>query len=221
MTQQIESRPRLQGLIDRFGLYARERAKMRMDEVVDKMRKNIGVALVQATGRQSGVTGFRITYSADNARVAQRITNELTSMFIDESMLQRTQQSAGTTQFLQGELDAAQKELAVQEQRLREHKLQFIGELPQQEQGNLQLLSSAQAQLYAGEAAVQRAEQQKAYLEAMKAEYLAMTAPTVSADGTLVAPFDVGKSAALLQAERQTSDIEKQLSELRPLYTPS
>lgn len=220
MTQEIESRTRLQALIEEFGLYKKERARYGVDDLVDKMRKNIGVTLVQGTSRQGGVTGFRISFAADSASVAQRITEQLTSLFIDQSMRERTQQSAGTTRFLQSELDAAQKDLADQEQRLREYKLKFIGELPEQQQGNLQLLSSAEAQLYAAEGALQRAEQQKAYLEAMRAEYLAIAAPVVAADGTVVTG-DAVRSSAQVQVDAAIQSTEQELSELRAMYKPT
>ena len=221
MTQQIESRTRLQALIEEVGLYKKERARYGIDDLVDKMRKNIGVTLVQGTSRQGGVTGFRISFAADNASVAQRITEQLTTLFIDQSMRERTQQSTGTTQFLQSELDGAQKDLADQEQRLREYKLKFIGELPEQQQGNLQLLSSAEAQLYAAEGALQRAEQQKTYLEAMSAEYMAIAAPVVAPDGTVIQPSDTVRSSVQMQVDAAIQATEKELDELRAVYKPT
>ncbi len=215
MRQQILSRTRLVAMIEQFNLYPKERARLTMDEVVDMMRNNISVVLVQTTGRQGEVTGFRITYAADNARVAQRITNELTSLFIDESMRQRTQQSTNTTEFLESELANSQSGLAAQEGRLREYKLKFLGELPEQQNANLQILSSLQAQLYAGEEALQRAQQQRTYLAAMKEQYEALTAPRVNADGTVVIPGEAPKSTALVQAEEVLLDLQRQMTVAR------
>ena len=213
MTQQILSRTRLVSLIEQFNLYSRERARIPMDDVVDHMRKNIDVSLVQTAGRQGDVTGFRITYSAENPRVAQRITNELTSMFIDESMRERTQQSTDTTEFLTSELTDAQNDLAAQEAKLREYKMKFLGELPEQQTSNLQILSSLQAQLYAGEEALQRAEQQRTYLSAMREQYEALSTPQVSADGSVSLSGNVQKPPALVQAEGILLDLQKQLQQ--------
>jgi len=213
MTQQILSRTRLVSLIEQFNLYSRERARIPMDDVVDHMRKNIDVSLVQTAGRQGDVTGFRITYSASNPRVAQRITNELTSMFIDESMRERTQQSTDTTEFLTSELTDAQNDLAAQEAKLREYKMKFLGELPEQQTSNLQILSSLQAQLYAGEEALQRAEQQRTYLSAMREQYEALSTPQVSADGSVSLSGNVQEPPALVQAEGILLDLQKQLQQ--------
>ena len=218
MTQQILSRTRLVALIEQFNLYPRERARLTMDEVVDRMHKNIEVSLVQTAGRQGDVTGFRITYSADSPRVAQRITNELTSLFIDESMRERTQQSTGTTEFLTSELNGAQTNLATQEAKLREYKLKFLGELPEQQTSNLQILSSLEAQLYAAEGALQRAEQQKAYLSAMREQYQALVTPQVSADGLVGIRGSVQQSPELVQAEGALLDLQKQLAEAQTKF---
>ena len=218
MTQQILSRTRLVSLIEQFNLYPRERARLPMDDVVDRMHKNIDVSLVQTAGRQGDVTGFRITYLADNPRVAQRITNELTSMFIDESIRERTQQSTDTTEFLTSQLNDAQNDLAAQEAKLREYKMKFLGELPEQQTSNLQILSSLQAQLYAAEEALQRAEQQRTYLSAMREQYEALTTPQVTADGSILLPGTVQKPPALVQAEGTLLDLQKQLQQAQAMF---
>jgi succinoglycan biosynthesis transport protein ExoP len=219
MTQQILSRTRLERLIEDFKLYPKQRARVTMDEIVDMMRKNITVQLVQTPGQAGGVTGFRISYSGEGARITQRVTNELTSLFIDQSLRERTQQSNSTTQFLENELDEAQKDLAIQEGRLREYKMQFIGELPEQQQGNLQILSSLEAQLYAGESALQRAEQQKAYLEAMKSEYQALSELRIADDGSVIASVKAETNPSLRQIETSLLDLQRQLSAARSMYT--
>ena len=218
MTQEILSRTRLLALIEQFNLYPRERLHVTMDEIVDSMRKNITVELVQTAGRQGDVTGFRITYAADSPKVAQRITNELTSLFIDESMRQRTQRSTSTTEFLESELKNAQDDLATQESRLREYKLKFLGELPEQQSSNLQILSSLQAQLYAAEGALERAQQQQTYLSAMREQYKALAEPRVNQDGSVVVPGEAPKSSELVQAETILLDLQKQLAHARATF---
>ena len=171
LTQQILSRTRLQRLIEDFGLYPQERARVSMDEVIDRMRPHIQVDVVQAPGKQSQLTAFKIKYESDNPRVAQRVTNELTSLFIEANVRSRTQQSIATTQFLENQLEDARKNLTEQEQLLREYKTKHLGELPEQQPGNFQILNSLQAQLQISASALERAEQQKIYLESMKSEY--------------------------------------------------
>src|SRR5580700_3196544 len=52
MTQQILSRTRLQKFIEQFNLYGDSRQHTNIDEVVDQMRKDIRIELVEAPRRQ-------------------------------------------------------------------------------------------------------------------------------------------------------------------------
>jgi polysaccharide biosynthesis transport protein len=123
MTQQILSRTRLQRFIQDFNLYSAERKTMPMDDVIDRMRKRITIELAQTKGRQNDTTGFRIFFSDRDPYVAQRVTNELASLFIEEDTHERTSQSQRTTAFLQGQLEEARQELASEEEQVRGYKL--------------------------------------------------------------------------------------------------
>ncbi len=222
MKQQILSRTRLQGMIESFDLYPQERQRMNLDDVIDRMRKAIGVELVPTPGRAGEVTGFRISYLANRASTAQRITNELVSQFINESIRQRAQQSDSTTQFFQSELEAAHRSLEQQEAQLREYKLHFLGELPEQEQGSLQILSSLQAQLYTAGGALERAEQQRTYLQSMREQYRSLVD---SKDGSRFGAALLGagpKDNKALQAlDAQLAELNSQLATAKLTFTPT
>jgi succinoglycan biosynthesis transport protein ExoP len=212
MTQQILSRTRLQKFIEQFNLYGDSRQHTNIDEVVDQMRKDIRIELVEAPRRQDELTAFRISFLYSGARVAQQITNELTSLFIDENLQSRGQQSVGTTSFLENQLEQARQDLAQQEQQLREYKIRFIGELPEQEQSTLQMLGGLQSQLEADSSAVERAEQERIYLESMQSEYLTLQDSTVSTDGNTAA-------SPLATADATIRDLHKQLTDMEAKYT--
>jgi polysaccharide biosynthesis transport protein len=212
MTQQILSRTRLQKLIEQFNLYPDLRQHMNSDEIVDKMRADIRIELVQAPKQDDELTAFRIHFSYGSAQIAQQITNELTSLFIDENLQSRGQQSVSTTTFLENQLEQARQDLAQQEQQLREYKVRFIGELPEQEQSMRQMLGSLQAQLDANTAAIERADQQRIYLESMRSEYQAMQESLGSADG-------IAGASPVAVADKAIRDLQKQLTDLEAKYT--
>jgi polysaccharide chain length determinant protein (PEP-CTERM system associated) len=221
MKQQILSRTRLERMIESFGLYARERSHLVMDDVIDKMRNAIEVTLVPTPGRQGEVTGFRIAYSSDQAYTAQRITNELVSQFIEESLRQRAQQSENTTQFFESELDDARHQLEGQEQMLREYKMKFLGELPEQEQGSLQILGSLQAQLYTAGGALERAEQQRTYLQSMREQYRALSDPGLNTKmGGSVVPGDSRNGQGTSGIDTQLLTLQSQLAEASAKFGP-
>jgi polysaccharide biosynthesis transport protein len=187
MTDQILSRSRLQRLIEQFGLYSQPRAHFATDDLIDRMRKEITVEPVKASAQTGEPTAFRISYLAPSRETAQQVVSELTALFIDENARARNQQSVGTTNFLANQLEDARQGLARAEQRRREYKMQYLGELPEQEQSNLQILTGLQAQLSAASTELDRVEQDKTYLESMRAEYQSLgpaVHPTPTPGGT-------------------------------------
>lgn len=212
MTQQILSRARLQEIIQRHDLYSAERAHSSMDSVVDEMRKDIKIEPADPTKSQGEQTAFRISYSARNPNTAQEIAQELTSLFIAENQRANTQQSITTTDFLKNQMNQAGKELAVQEGRLQAYKVQNLGELPEQQQSNLQILNSLESQLTSTSNAADRAEQQRIYLESLRSEYKSMQKSIGSADRNAnLSPVEL--------AQAKVNDLQKQLSDLESKYT--
>src|SRR5262249_26284784 len=85
MQEQILSRTRLQPILERFGLFKDEVGKVPMEDLVDRLRRNIQVIPIQAN---LGL-GFTISFTADNPRLAQQVCSEITSMFIGENIKAR------------------------------------------------------------------------------------------------------------------------------------
>ena len=98
--------------------------------------------------------------------LAQQVTNNLTSLFINEYLRTGTEQSTNTTNFLHQQVEEKGKELEAQEDRLRDFKLSHVGELPEQQPGNLGILTGLQAQLKNTMASLDRAQQQRVLLQA-------------------------------------------------------
>ena len=169
ITQQILSRTRLLHIIDELNLYAKDRRRLSPDEIVERMRKDIEVELVQNAEKR--VTAFKINYLAHDPSIAQQVTSKLTNLFINENLEVRQQQSEGTTKFLEDQMDTARQNLEAQEGKIREYKGQHVGELPTQLESNLQILGGLQSQLQTEERALDTSKQQQVYLETLLREY--------------------------------------------------
>src|SRR5205807_2216800 len=137
----------------------------------------------------------------------QKVPMQYVTPNVVTDLEERTQQSVSTTEFLEHQLEQARKDLAEQEERLRVYKSSYLGELPQQEQSNLQILHGLEAQLYASSDALGRAEQQKIYLESLRAEYLAMQQSLGATDARSQAPSSTVAAMVL-------RDLRKQLAEM-------
>ena len=142
ISQQILSRTRLERIIEEFGLYSTERRTVMMEDIVDRMRTEIKTAAVKGDA-------FRVSYQGSNARTVQRVTAALASLFIEESLRDRSVLAEGTSQFLEVQLADARRRLIEQEKKLEAYRMKFSGQLPTQVGANMQALSNVQQQIQA------------------------------------------------------------------------
>jgi polysaccharide biosynthesis transport protein len=209
ITQQILSRTRLLQIIDQVKIYGDERKPMSADEKVERMRKNIEIELVH-DAHNDKITAFNVYYSARDPHLAQKVTSELTNLFINENVEVRQQQSEDTTQFLQSQLETARNTLSEQEEKIREFKGQHIGEMPAQQQSNLQILSGLQAQLQSAEDGLNTARQQRIYLQTLIDQYRTL-------QGAVSSGGDAPES--LPAVDKELERLKTQLAELSSRYT--
>ena len=214
MTQQILSRTRLLSIIEDLNLYEKERSRLVPEELVEMMRSRIEIELVGGKSTRSDVSAFKVTFTAGNARVAQKVTTQLTSLFIEENLKVREQQSEGTTSFLEAQVEKARTNLQMQEERMREFKSRNLGMLPEQQSGNLQVLAGLQMQLQNLMNAVNRSQERRIYLETLLAQYEANAAETGSALGP-----GSKSEPALVMAENELARLRNQRSAMQARYT--
>src|SRR5271169_5253540 len=212
ITQQILSRTRLLRIIDQLNLYAAPRSQPSPDQKVDRMRKDIDIELVRDARNQ--ITAFNVSYSSRDPFVAQKVTSELTNLFINENLEVRQQQSQDTTTFLEGQLETAREALSSQEEKIREFKGQHVGELPAQVGSNLQILAGLQSQLQTEEDALNTAKQQRVYLEALVNQYRSLQGSPKSEGGAPVGLPALDQELDRLRA--QLADLSAHYTDLHP-----
>jgi uncharacterized protein involved in exopolysaccharide biosynthesis len=84
LTRNISSRESLNPVIQEHNLYARERARMSLDDVIDKMKQDITVeTLPLASPRNRDRLTFVVQFDYPDAHVAQQVNAELASRFIE------------------------------------------------------------------------------------------------------------------------------------------
>ena len=208
ITQQILSRTRLLHIIDQLNLYADPRGHLTPDEKVESMRSQVEIELVRDP--QNRVSAFNVSYTSTDPQLAQRVTSELTNLFISENIEVRQQQSEGTTKFLESQLEAARKTLSDQEEKIREFKGQHVGEMPAQVASNLQILAGLQSQLQNDEDALNSAKQQRVYLETLLNQYRAQQGSPKSESGAPV---------GLPALDAELDKLRAQLADLSSHYT--
>jgi succinoglycan biosynthesis transport protein ExoP len=182
MTDAILSRTQLLHIIDEFHLYPKDR-DLAPERLVELMRKNINIAPLVKLTDPKDLNAFTIAFTGNDPKTAQDVATKLTALFIEESDKSRERQSVDTTNFLAGALDVAAADLKQQENRLREFKMQALGELPEQQQGNLAILAGLHQQLQNTMANLGRAREQQTYLQSLLSQYETLAAAGVSTSG--------------------------------------
>jgi polysaccharide chain length determinant protein (PEP-CTERM system associated) len=159
LQQDILSRARLMGVIDELELFKEEKKNISSDALINRMRKRIDIDT-------KGKNTFTLNFQDRNPEVAMRVTSRLGSFFVEENIRSRESTAQETSKFLADEVRDTRKRLEVQEEKLKQYKLQFGGELPQQEQANLMRLQRLQDQIKNNSDAMARLADRKVFLEA-------------------------------------------------------
>ena len=207
VTDSILSRTQLLQIIKDFDLYPRKRNRLAPEDLVELMRSDITIApLEQKTPDEKVVSSFKISFSALDPHVAQEVTNRLTTLFIQGDLQSRVTRSEETTEFLDEKLQAAAENLKQQETRVRDFKLQYLGQLPEQQQANVNILSGLHAQLLSAESVLSHAREQQVYLGLLMSQYRSLKAAGVTVPGGAPNPTPTDAARAeltRLESERQ------------------
>ncbi len=208
MREQILSRSRLEPIIEKFNLFAGRGTTM--DDRVEMTQKAIGVAPMPITSGASGhgMPGFSITFNAQNARIAQQVCGEITSLFVSENLNVREQSAEGTTAFLKQQLADAKAKLDDQDAKLAAFEQKFFGMLPEQAPAALNTLQALTTQLDAATQSLARTQQDVTFLQTM------VTQQTHDLESTEPNGVSVDERKTELKA------LIKQKQALETLYTP-
>ncbi len=234
ISERVFDQAHLEKIIENFHLYPKLRAGAEPESAVNAMRHDIKIdplpaddaanegkdnedpaqaarrALVPQNGKTPDAIALRLSYSAPDRFLAQNVASELVSLMIEENMKVRRKQSEITTNFLENQTDRLRQQLNLQQKRIQEFKSHYMGEMPDQKEGNIQSLSQLQSRLQSANEALASAEQQKIYLSYLADQYKELQtglttekATTESRDAT----------------DQQLDELEKQLADLKSRYT--
>lgn len=160
ISQHILSRSRLERIIIDLGLYQDLRRTEAMEDVVQRMRKDIDIPPIAKAD-----TSFRVTYVSRDAKTAQEVTTRLASLFIEENMRERENLAEDTNQFLDSQLEDARRRLIENEKKLESYRRQYSGQLPSQAPTNLQAIQNTQQQLQSLSDAMNREREHRLLVE--------------------------------------------------------
>ena len=211
INEQIQTRSRLERIIEELGLYPEERTRLAMEDVVRRMRANVNVTL---EGRTQDA--FRVTFTHPNPRVAQQVTERLASWYIEENLRDREDLAASTNEFLDAELEDAKQRLLEHEKKLEQYRRRYSGQLPTQLDSNLRAMQTAQIQLQAVSESMNRARERRLLTERQLADARMLPASVAAPDPAGGAPGEPPPLSAAQQLEAEQASLDR----LRQRYTP-
>ena len=209
ISDQILSRSRLERIINDFELYPEQRARLPMEDVVRRMRTDVGPISIRRNEQS-----FRVGFTSEKPDTAQKVAARLASLFIDENSRDRESLAENTNAFLESQLEEAKQRLIEHERKLEVYRKAHPGELPSQLDSNLQAIASTQLQLQSVSESINRARERRLLVERQLVD--ARTYPmTATQLGVL------GASEALpVSAAQRLETAQANLRVLKLRYTP-
>jgi succinoglycan biosynthesis transport protein ExoP len=224
ISQQVLSRSALVNIIQTFDLYERDRRRLPMEDIVDRMRtKDISIGTVSLSAQSARGGAFPVSFKYEDRYKAQKVTQEVVSRLINENTRVQLGVTQNTTDFLTEEVQKAKLKLDQIEQSLASFRMKNAGRLPDERSMNFTALQATETRIATINAALQRINQERLMTEAQlrlqrEQMNLAMAAAAASASGSR----EVGKTRAanerLIVAERDILSAEQSLARLREQY---
>lgn len=189
INQRVMTRGTLLEIIDKHGLYADVRRREPTERTLERMRGDIKVAPISAdvidprTGRATPATiAFTLAFESERPDTAQRVTNELTTLYLNENVKSRTERAEETYTFLTDEANRLNGHIIELETKLARFKEQHADKLPELAGFNLQLVERMERELLDTRTQLRSLEERKFYLEGQLAQ-MSPTSPMYAPTG--------------------------------------
>lgn len=187
--QQVLSRSTLWRIVEQYDLYKDLRKRSPTEEVLTRFVKDIQIEVMnvkvidkRTQNPTQATIAFTLAYDGESAELAQKVANELTSLFLGENLKTRERHAQETTAFLKRESENLSHHIQELEQKLSGVKRRAEGALPELVQLNMQLLSQVQREVIDSDRDIRSLKERKTYLEGELATLKPHT-PLISASG--------------------------------------
>ncbi|MDP1949333.1 MAG: Wzz/FepE/Etk N-terminal domain-containing protein [Nitrospirota bacterium] len=187
--QQVLSRSTLWHIVEQYGLYKDLRKRNPTEEVLARFVKDIQIDVMnvkvidkRTQNPTQATIAFTLSYDGESPELAQKVANELTSLFLGENLKTRERHAQETTAFLKREAESLSHHIQDLEGKLAGVKQRAAGALPELVQLNMQLMSSTQREVIDSDREIRSLKERKTYLEGELATLKPHT-PLINASG--------------------------------------
>lgn len=193
INQRIMTLKNIMQLIDKYSLYTEEELQRESKtRIAKEFQGKVNLETISAdvkdprSGRATTATiAFTLSYDHSSPSKAQKVTNELVSLYLNENLRFRSEKTLNASAFLASEADALSKRLNETDARIAEFKKKNEGALPGSYSYNLSVVDRTNREIQDNKFRINNLEQRKQEAE-NKLIQLNPYAPTVLASGQRV-----------------------------------
>jgi len=192
ISQRIMTRSNLSEIIKKFDLYPGDRKNKTEEQILKKMRKSIDVETISAdvidprNGQPTKATiAFLLSFGYESSALAQKVANELTTLFLNENIKNRTESAENTALFLSEETRRLKEKIQQIQTELAAFKEKYFNQLPEISRLNQQELTTLTNELITLDSQERSLQERRFYLEGQLALIDPNSMPTGS-DGVRI-----------------------------------
>lgn len=216
VSEQVLSRTNLEELINQFNLYPGMRDHLPIEDVVSVMRdRHIEIS------QERGDT-FKVSYKGADPRKVMLATNALAAKFVEENLRYREERASETSAYVRDELNMAKKSMDKKDTAMRDYKLKYYNEMPEQLQNNITRLNSLQEQYQGIQNSIQDLERTRIMIQEQITLRTDMLTQGISRDGQRTAGSTEDSIGRIPLTGNEPADIARvraELETLRARYT--
>ncbi|BAN35155.1 hypothetical protein SCD_n01328 [Sulfuricella denitrificans skB26] len=205
ISQHVMTRANMMQIIEKYNLYPQQRQRETTEEILDRMRKDIKFNMLSADviDKRSGqktmaAIAFTLAYDGETAAGAQKVANELTTLYLNENLKSRQQKTSETSMFLSEEADRVSEHISEIETKLAVFKEKNQGRLPELTGLNMQMRDRTDSEVMEVDRQLNVLDERKIYLEGQLVQ-MKPNSPMMSASGERI--FDSDERLKTLQAQ--------------------
>lgn len=233
--QRIMTIGNIMEIVEEFELYdERELERKTRTEIAEEFRDAVSIQPISAevvdprSGRPSmAVIAFSLAFDGDVPTKVQKVTNEITTLYLDENLKERTEQTRSTSEFLTTEAATLSTQLEELDADIAAFKEKNNDALPELNQFNMTVVDRTELQLNELTFQIKELEKRKIQLEGDLTQ-ISPTAPVILSSGETVLG-DVDRLKALQSRLRRSEaaysddhpDIQRLRREIRAILDSS
>ena len=177
ISQRVMTRANLTTIVEKYNLYPEEREDEPMEVVLEEMRDSIKMGTVSAdvvdprNGQPTQATiAFTVSYDSSSPVLAQKVANELVSLYLNENLKSRAESTTEASGFMTDEVNKLMEHISDIENKLAQFKERNANQLPDLAQVNFQLMDRTERDLIDVQMVLRTLRERKSYLESQLAQ---------------------------------------------------